>query len=89
MSKVVSIKGDRVPELGSVNQSLVEALEDALAFARDGRLQCLIATGFLADGLRFSIWTDAHPNVYEMLGSIAWLEHEYVQRQTEKTPITD
>lgn len=65
------------------NESLVNMLEGLLAHAKSGYLRSMIGTGFTADGLRLNAWADAHPNVHEMLGSIAWLQHEYVQRHTE------
>lgn len=48
--------------------------------AKKGEIQSLVATGFMNDGNRYSIWADTHPNVYEMLGSIGWLQAEYLQR---------
>lgn len=83
MSNVVGI-GGRVPtQLGEPNPALISMLEDTLEKARSGHLQSFIGTGFVSDGARLALWADAHENVYEMLGSIAWLQHEYVQRQVE------
>lgn len=64
------------------NEVLIEALRDTLERAERGELQSLIGTGFTQDGLRFALWCPHNPNVYETLGSIAWLEHEYVARIT-------
>ena len=82
MTNVVRLNGDRVPELGTPNVPLIKALKDRLASAESGNLQSFIGTGFITDGGRMSVWVDHHVNVYEMLGSIAWLEHEYVHRHT-------
>lgn len=67
---------------GKSNPNLVTALEDLVEMAKDGRLQSFIGTGFMADGARLATWFDLHDNVYEMLGSLAWLQHEYVHRHT-------
>jgi hypothetical protein len=80
MSNVVALDGGRVPQTGEPNEALIHVLEDALVMARTGKLQSFIGTGFLAEGGRVALWAGDHPNVYEMLGSIAWLEHEYVDR---------
>lgn len=64
------------------NQALVDMLADLLDDAKSGRLQSFVGTGFMADGARVGAWGDTHPNVYEMLGAISWLEHEYVHRRT-------
>ena len=83
MTNVVGI-GGRVPtQLGEPNEALIGVLEDALARAKTGQLQSLIGTGFTSDGGRLAMWADQHENVYEMLGSLAWLQHEYVHRHTE------
>lgn len=81
MSKVVGIKGPVPPALtGEPNEGLIAALRDVLEMAESGRLQSFIGTGFVAGGERLSIYGGPHPNVYEMLGAINWLEHEYVAR---------
>lgn len=82
MSNVVSISGDKPPQLGEPNEAVVAALEELLAMAKGGQLQNFIGTGFAPDGGRVSCWAGEHQNVYEMLGSINWLEHEYVDRIT-------
>jgi hypothetical protein len=64
------------------NEALVKNLEDVLAMAKSGQLQSFIGTGFFGDGARVSTWSDFHPNVYEMLGSLAWLHAEYIHRHT-------
>ncbi|WP_156041731.1 hypothetical protein [Bradyrhizobium sp. URHD0069] len=81
---VVSITGSRPSQLGEPRQGLIEAIEDILAMAKSGRLQSFIGTGFTADGNRLACWGGHHENVYEMLGAINWLEHEYVSRQTNE-----
>ena len=83
MSNVVGITGDVPSALtGEPNLGLVGALRDMLAMAETGQLQSFIGTGFTIDGNRASVWGGPHGNVYEMLGAIAWLEHEYVARIT-------
>jgi hypothetical protein len=83
MSNVTSLFGERPPQLGEPNEGLIRALRDMLAMAESGRLQSMIATGFTQEGNRLALWCDIHPNVYEMLGAIAWLQHEYVHRRTD------
>ena len=83
MSNVLPLPGCRKPNAGP-NQSLIDSLRDLLRRAEDGELQSLIGTGFMADGMRMSMWCDHHENVYEMLGALAWLESEYVKRVTER-----
>jgi hypothetical protein len=80
VSNVTSLFGEKPPELGAPNEALIHMLEDVLAMAKSGRLQCMIATGFTMEGNRLSLWSGEHPNVYEMLGSLSWLQHEYVDR---------
>lgn len=83
MGKVISLNGVPPPEAGQPQSALVEMLEDMLKMAKNGELQSLVAVGFTAEGLRLAMWADVHPNVYEMLGSIAWLQAEYVHRHSE------
>ncbi|MCZ3377425.1 hypothetical protein [Rhizobium sp. AG207R] len=80
MSNVTSLFGERPPQLGEPNEALVRMLEDVLQMAKSGRLQSMIATGFTEEGNRLSLWSGDHPNVYEMLGALSWLQHEYVDR---------
>lgn len=82
MSNVISMSGGYQPAPGQVNTALVEMLENILEDAKSGKLQSLVATGFMDDGLRYALWCDTHPNVYEMLGAIAWLHAEYIERTT-------
>ncbi len=81
MDNVRALPGSRVPTRDP-EVSLVATLENLLDRAKAGELRSFIGTGFMADGCRLAIWCDLHNNVYEMLGSIAWLEHEYVNRKT-------
>lgn len=87
LSNVVGIDGGAPPArlTGAPNPGLVCALEDMVEMARRGELQSFIGTGFVADGARLAIWFNSHPNAYEMLGAIAWLEHEYVAKQSGLT----
>jgi len=83
MGKVVSITGAEHPAMGSPRAALISVLEKALEKARSGELQSFIGTGFTADGGRIAVWCEGDPHVYKMLGSLAWLQHEYVHRHTE------
>lgn len=80
MSKVVTLHGGRPPQLGEPRQELVSLLESLLDDAKSGRLQSLIATGFMSDGCRLSAHSTGEHDVYSMLGALAWLQHEYVDR---------
>jgi hypothetical protein len=82
MTNVTAMPGCRAAT-GEPNEVLVKCLKNALERAESGELQSIVATGFTNEGLRFSMWADHHINVYEMLGAISWLEHEYVHRHTE------
>jgi hypothetical protein len=82
MSNVEPLFGTHLPSVaGQPRESLVALLTDLLAKAGSGELQSFIGCGFTKDGLRLSVWHDTHENVIEMLGSIAWLEHEFVHRK--------
>lgn len=83
MSNVRELPGCKAPT-NEPNDVLIKALRKTLARAESGELQSLIGTGFTQDGARFALWCPHNPNVYETLGSIAWLEHEYVTRITEQ-----
>lgn len=80
---VVGLFGERPPELGEPNEVLIHILKDMLEMAKSGRLQSLVGTGFTKEGNRLAVWADLHPDVYQMLGALNWLEHEYVRRHTE------
>ena len=82
-NNVFSLFGEHPPELGVPQENLVRMLEDMVEMAKSGRLQSFIATGFTHEGNRLGMWFDTHPDVYQMLGSIAWLQHEYVHRHTD------
>jgi hypothetical protein len=82
-SKVVGIHGGPVTATSEPNPNLVAGLENLLERARSGQLQSFIGTGFIASGDRCVIWCDAHPDVYQMMGSIEWLKLEYAHRHTE------
>lgn len=84
MNNVKSISGGRlVPEQGTPNEELVARLKDVLALAETGELQSFIGTGFTSERLRLAVWADHHPDVIQMLGSLAWLQAEYIQRHTQ------
>jgi hypothetical protein len=83
VTNVVTLKGgEPVPEAGTPNPVLIEALDHLLAMAKEGQLQSFIGTGFVVSGARMSCWVDHHPDVYQMRGALAWLESEYVHRHT-------
>jgi hypothetical protein len=82
---VISLDGRRPPQLGEPSEALVKMLEDLTEHARSGLLQSFIGCGFTCDGLRATVWHDTHPNIYEMMGSISWLQHEYAHRHTQET----
>lgn len=85
MSNVQSIYGADIPvkELGEPNAALVAGLKDLLAMAETGQLQSFIGTGFTSDNLRMAMWADQHPDLYQMLGALGWLQAEYIKRHTE------
>jgi len=79
---VVTLPGVTLMARGP-NESLVLLLQDLLESAKAGDLQSLIGTGFQADGLRVAVWADAHDDVYQMAGALAWLHHEYMARHSD------
>lgn len=83
-SNVVGLPGARADVAGKLppNQKLIAALEDVLAMAKDGRLQSFIGAGFTQDDMRVTTWCDYHTDVFQMLGSLAWLQAEYLDRHT-------
>jgi len=81
--KVVSMRGIQVPT-NDPNPALVQAIKDILVDAESGRLQSFYAAGFLSDGLRMSAILDRHGNVYEVIGSIEMLKHDYINHHTER-----
>lgn len=64
------------------NEPLVAALRQLLDMAETGQLQSYVGTGFTHDGLRVSTFCDFHEDIYQMLGSLSWIQHEYVARHT-------
>lgn len=83
MSNITALRGATVPT-NEPNAALVAALKDILADAESGRLQSFFAAGFLADGLRMSCVLGDHSNVYEVIGSIEMLKHNYITNHTER-----
>lgn len=80
MGEVASIHGGLVRKKGEPNPALVDMLRDVLGMAERGELQSFIGTGFVEGGERLAVWGDFHLNIYEMLGTLDWLRHEYVNR---------
>ncbi len=83
MSNVKPLRGAVVPT-NEPNEALISALKDMLADAESGRLQSLLAAGFLSDGMRLSCVINSHPNVYEVIGSIEMLKQDYINAYTER-----
>jgi len=65
------------------NVRLIATLRELLAMAESGQLRSFIGTGFIHEGLRVATWADYHDDVYQMLGALSWLQHEYVHRHTD------
>lgn len=81
VSNVKSISGGApVPESGTPNPQLVAVLKDMLAMAESGELQSFVGTGFTTTKHRVALWADHHPDTYQMLGAVAWLQSEYIAR---------
>ena len=76
-----TLPGAKVPS-AEPNEVVVEILRKLLKMAETGQLQSFVGTGFTADGLRMATWIDLHPDVYQMLGALAWLQAEYIHRHT-------
>lgn len=81
-SNVVGIAGHIPSVLGEPRSELVGVLENMLERAKSGQLQSFIGCGWTSGGERVSAWVDLHEDVYQTLGSLAWLQHEYVARRT-------
>lgn len=81
MNNVHSLPGVQPINAGP-NPGLIASIRDLLDRAERGELQSFIGAGFNADGTRVALWGGSHANVYEMLGSLGWLQHEYVHRVT-------
>lgn len=79
---VKPLRGAVIPT-NKPNQMLIDVVKSMLADAESGRLQSLLAAGFLDDGLRMSCVVNTHPNVYEVIGSLEMLKHEYITNYTE------
>lgn len=73
---------NRPSQLGEPNIALIGMLENALERAKSGQLQSLIAAGHTSEGDRFVMWGPFDEDVYRTLGSLTWLQHEYVARMT-------
>ncbi|ARO24745.1 hypothetical protein TAL182_CH02999 [Rhizobium sp. TAL182] len=82
MSNVISLNGLTPSKCGEPQAGLIQVLEELVEMAKAGQLQSFVGTGFASDGGRVSAWGGHHENVYEMLGALTWLQHEYVDRTT-------
>jgi len=80
VAKVFDINGGPSPV--EPNKQLVKNLLDLLEMANSGELQSFIGTGFTSDGLRVTTWGDYHNDRHQMLGSLAWMQAEYIHRHT-------
>lgn len=65
------------------NQVVIDIVKKMLEQAEDGRLQSLLAVGFLADGTRMTGIANTHPSVYEVVGGIEMLKMEYIHNHTD------
>ncbi len=83
MSNVVGLPGMGNAPTSEPNEKLVANLRDLLNMAETGQLRSFIGTGFIHEGLRVATWGDFHDDVYQMLGALSWLQHEYVHRHTD------
>ena len=70
-------------EQGPPNAALIGALMAALEMAQAGERQSLVATGFDRSGERITFWADHHAKYFEMLGSLAQLQLEYVHKHNK------
>jgi hypothetical protein len=87
MGEVICLPGSSLALLGEPDPVVISILENLLDRARSGQLQSIIATGFCSDGARMAAFaTDNTTNVYEMMGAISWLEHEYAERIARHNP---
>lgn len=80
---VLKLRPDVKVPTGQPNEGLVTTLRNMLAMAESGELQSFIGCGFTTDRGRLAVWSDNHPDVFAMLGSIAWLQAEYIHRHTQ------
>lgn len=80
MSNVTAFPGVMV-QASEPNEALIQSLEKMLDDARSGELQSLFATGCRTNGLRMSC-IFPHHNVYEVVGSLELLKHEYINNWT-------
>ncbi len=58
--------------------SVIEVLEDALAAAKDGRLQSIALAGVRPDGAVITKWS-ANSNSAPIIGAIAYLQHDFIR----------
>lgn len=66
------------------SEALCASLRRALEMAEAGELQSFVGAGFTVYNMRAAVWCPGEGrSVYETLGSLAWLQHEYVNRVTE------
>lgn len=91
MSNVIALPGAKpIPTVEMtdkpiVDESLVEALEQLVSLAKEGRLTWFVGTGFTNDECRLTFWGGPyHHDAYRGLGSVQWLAHEYVDRLLDR-----
>ena len=69
---------DEKPE---VDESFVEALEQMVSLAKEGKLHCFVGSGFTTDEHRITFWGGRwYDDQYRCLGSLQWLVQEYTMR---------
>lgn len=83
MSNVIGLNGHIPSKVGQPQEALIRIIEALLEKAQSGELQSFIGTGFVSDGGRLTAWFDHGENVYEMMGSLAFLQHEFARRHAD------
>lgn len=81
-SNVKAIFTGKTVQADAANEHLVTLLEEILEMAKTGVLQSFVGTGFTSERTRLACWGDFHKDVYQMMGALNWLVHEYAYRQT-------
>ena len=85
-NSIRALPGHRPPATGEPVPEVIGVLENLLEHAKAGRLQSFIGVGWMSDGDRISAWADLNPDVYQTMGGLVWLQHEYAYRKSEKQP---
>ena len=83
MTNVITLGGQPVKPI-EPNQGLISAFRALLDSAEKGELQSFVGTGFRRDGSRAVLWSDTPGDVVQVLGSLAWLQADYIKRVGER-----